>query len=115
MSYLRGTITALLLASAVADIAQAEPTTEQIRLIQGVRYGLPGNSLFRVPPAANPFRYQFEYMQVVIKDRELFINCVNRYKAEPGDTVSVTYIPNDVRVNGKIVAENPAVSSTCPR
>jgi hypothetical protein len=31
-----------------------------------------------------PFRYADKHMEIVIKDRELFIDCVSRHRARPG-------------------------------
>ena len=91
-----------------AVIALAEPAprdrTFTVR-IDGVSYTIPERAFNPPPPPANPFFYVYEYMYIRIRDRELFINDRSRYKAQPGDKVSISYIPNIVTVNGRALPE----------
>jgi hypothetical protein len=87
----------LALASSDAFGRQDPQTTVTI---DGVHYTLPAYVENRKIEPMNPLCYDYEYFYMLIKDRELFINGVSKYRAKPGDKVVVTYIEG-VRVNGR--------------
>ncbi len=116
---------ALLMMSvtAIANAALSRDASAQSFTItlDNVQYTLPWNELY--PPTtgrengfrmAAPYVHHYEYMRVVIKDRELFNFCRSLYKAKPGDKVEVLYGPIQVVVNGKTVPEpQESASAAC--
>lgn len=118
-SYAKRITTASLLVAGIV-LQGGDAVAESFTItIDGVDYALPSDKHnFWAPnlEPSNPYKYIYQYMRVVIKDRELYINDKCRYRAKGGDRVAVTYIPNEVVVNGVKIPEREgtSLSDVCP-